>query len=106
MFSAAHPLGAAALLSVAAAVPAQPAPSAPATPAEPVLPWRSTFEGYQPFADQQVGDWRAANETVGRIGGWRAYAWEAQQQDGGAKPAGSPAPAAPAPAHEHGHGKP
>ncbi len=35
-------------------------------------------------------DWREANDTVRRIGGWRAYAREAQQPE--------PAPSAPAPA--------
>ena len=42
--------------------------------------------------DQSGGlvDWREANDAVRRIGGWRAYAREAQQPE--------PAPSAPAPA--------
>ncbi|MBC7938909.1 MAG: hypothetical protein H7Z19_03950 [Chitinophagaceae bacterium] len=39
--------------------------------------YRSAFEGFRPFADQPVGSWRDANDTVGRVGGWRAYAREA-----------------------------
>lgn len=58
--------------------------------------------------DQSGGlvDWREANDAVRRIGGWRAYAREAQQPE--------PAPSAPAPAlakpdsgampMPHGHG--
>ena len=44
--------------------------------------YRSAFEGFRRFADQPVGSWREANDTVGRVGGWRAYAREAQ---GGAR---------------------
>lgn len=40
--------------------------------------YRSAFEGFRRFADQPVGSWREANDTVGRVGGWRAYAREAQ----------------------------
>lgn len=71
-------------------------------PAAPAVTYRSTFEGYQPFNDQPVGAWKAANDTVGRIGGWRAYAKEARQADG--KPADAPAAApAAAPARAPGH---
>ena len=35
-------------------------------------PWAS----YRPWRDQAVGDWRQANDLVGRIGGWRTYARE------------------------------
>ncbi len=41
--------------------------------------WRSAFEGYRPFNEAPVASWREANDTVGRIGGWRAYAREAAQ---------------------------
>ncbi len=40
--------------------------------------YRSAFDGFRRFADQPVGSWREANDTVGRVGGWRAYAREAQ----------------------------
>ena len=39
--------------------------------------YQSPISGYQPYADQPVQPWREANDRVGRIGGWRAYAKEA-----------------------------
>lgn len=60
--------------------------------------YRSALEGYQPYSETQMVPWKAANETVGQIGGWRAYAKEAaegQGQGGQAAPAaGAPKPAA------------
>lgn len=53
----------------------------------PAQSYRSPFADYKPLGETTVGDWRAANDEVGRIGGWRAYAREAQ--------APSPAPTAP-----------
>jgi hypothetical protein len=55
--------------------------------------YRSAFDGYRPFNDPPVVSWREANDLVGRIGGWQAYAREVQ---GGTteKPAATPAPAA------------
>ena len=47
--------------------------------------YRSAFEGYRPFKDQPVQSWREANDLVGQIGGWQAYAREGQ----GGPPAGS-----------------
>ncbi len=38
----------------------------------------SAFSTYRPFADAPPTDWRGANDQVGRIGGWRAYAKEAR----------------------------
>ncbi|MEP7207032.1 MAG: hypothetical protein ABI920_08835 [Casimicrobiaceae bacterium] len=38
--------------------------------------YTSAFDGYRGFADQPVESWRAANDLVGRIGGWQAYARE------------------------------
>jgi hypothetical protein len=35
----------------------------------PPVEFRSAFEGYKPFADQEMGDWRKANEEVGAAGG-------------------------------------
>lgn len=73
--------------------------------------YRSTFEGYQPFSDEKVGSWRESNDTVGRIGGWRAYAKEARQQPEQSGTAPTAAPRAPAKTQElttdphAGHGK-
>lgn len=53
---------------------AQPAPPAPAAS----QPFRSALDGYQPFTDEKPAPWKESNDTVGRIGGWKAYAREAQ----------------------------
>ena len=53
--------------------------------------YRSAFDGYRGFTDQPVQSWRKANDDVGRIGGWKAYAREGQ--GGGA--VGGPQPAIP-----------
>lgn len=83
--------------------------------------YRSAFDGFRRFADQPVGSWREANDTVGRVGGWRAYAREAEgkgpaESHGGmqmqpveraatVQPAASSPGPAPAPAKGHaGHG--
>ena len=75
--------------TVAAQTPAPvpPAPAPEATPAS-TLTYRSAFEGYKPYTDDKLLNWRQANDTTGRVGGWRAYAKEARQ------------PAAKAPAHD------
>lgn len=70
------------------AQPAGPAPVAEAGPQERLLPYRSAFEGYRPFADQKLAPWAESNATVGAIGGWRAYAKEAQGAQDGPAPAG------------------
>jgi hypothetical protein len=114
MFPAARPNWALVLITVAAmpafGQPAGSSASAP-NPAPPVeLTHRSTFNTYRSFTDEKVGSWRDANDAVGRIGGWRAYAKEGREPAGQSspKPAGSGTPAQPTPAssnpHE-GHGK-
>jgi hypothetical protein len=72
-------------------VPPAPAGPDPADPAAvtPPAAYLPVFGGYQPYADQAVGNWREANDAVGRIGGWREYAREAE----------TPAPAAGQPKH-------
>ena len=54
----------------------------------PALSYESSFFRYRLLGDEKPLFWRDANDNVTRIGGWRAYAREAQQPD--------PAPAAPA----------
>jgi hypothetical protein len=61
--------------------------------------YRSALEGYKRYADEPLVPWREANDTVGRIGGWQAYAREAQGAATPAAPASSPATAAPAQHH-------
>lgn len=71
------------------------------------LPYQSAFEGYRRFSDEKVGSWREANDNVGRIGGWREYAKEAQRPDSSA-PAPTPGTSGTAPAARDphaGHGK-
>lgn len=57
-------------------------------------PYRPALEGYRPFTEEPPVPWKQANDTVGRIGGWRAYAKEAH----GAPAAAPASPAASAPA--------
>lgn len=91
--------GAGGALAQPSATASDGAASAPAAPA-----YRSAFEGYRAWAEPTPTPWREANDTVGRIGGWRAYAREAQGQPLEAPatpaPASAPSPAAP-PAHDH-----
>lgn len=54
----------------------------------PAATHQSPLAGYRRLGDDKPLPWREANDTVTRIGGWRAYAREAQQ----------PEPAASAPA--------
>jgi hypothetical protein len=39
---------------------------------------QSVFDDYRPYAAQAIQNWQQSNETVARIGGWRAYAREIQ----------------------------
>ena len=52
----------------------------------PALVHTSAFAAYRRYADAAPIAWKEANDTVTRIGGWRAYAREAAE----------PSPAAPA----------
>jgi hypothetical protein len=51
--------------------------------------YRSVFDGYRLYKDEPLKPWRLSNDTVGAIGGWRAYAREAQEPD---HPSGSARP--------------
>lgn len=80
--------------AVLIAVPALAAAQGAATPAAPQPVYRSAFEGYRPFTDEPVRPWRETNDTVGRLGGWKAYARESQASD--ARPAAPNPSSAPA----------
>ncbi|EHL23659.1 MULTISPECIES: hypothetical protein [unclassified Acidovorax] len=41
--------------------------------------YRSALSGYEAYKEQSVQPWKAANDKVGEIGGWRAYAKEMRQ---------------------------
>ena len=45
------------------------------------LSFKSTFDHYKPYTDEKTASWRAANDEVGRIGGWRAYLKEANEPE-------------------------
>lgn len=49
--------------------------------AQPMVSYTSPISDYQPFVDEKVTSWKAANDNVGQIGGWRVYAKEAQQPE-------------------------
>lgn len=85
-------------LSIAGAAPqvwAQPASgSAEADPQDaqasvPRLIYQSPLVNYRGLSEEQVASWKETNDKVGRIGGWRAYAREAQEPE-------SPSDSAPA----------
>lgn len=54
--------------------------------------YTSPIADYQLFVDEKVASWKAANDKVGQIGGWRAYAKEAQQPDNTPSLAPTPTP--------------
>lgn len=68
----------AALLATPALAAPRPDPADPAASA-PKLQHRSALADYKRRADPTPSDWKAANDLVERIGGWRAYAREAAQ---------------------------
>jgi hypothetical protein len=102
---------AAVLLAASGVVFAQAPAAKPSSPASAAasgsaLTYRSAFEGYRGFAEQPVVSWREANDLVGRIGGWQAYAREGPspaplEAPPAAKPAAPAAPAAPTGHSEH-----
>ena len=83
----------------------------------PVTTYKSPFGAYRTQSEPEVAPWRDSNDTAARIGGWRAYAREAQgAATAPTVPAATPpAPAKPASAdakkpmhdghHMHGGGK-
>jgi hypothetical protein len=52
--------------------------AADAQAAIPKLNYRSPFAAYQADRAEEPRSWREVNDRVGAIGGWRAYAREAQ----------------------------
>ena len=62
------------------------------------LSYRSALSGYEAYKEQSVQPWKAANDKVGEIGGWRAYAKEMRQT------APTTGQEQPAPGHDAPHG--
>lgn len=98
-WAAPAPAPAPANLATSAATPpghTAPRPPAWAAPVDvPPLSYRSALADYRPAIDVPRTPWRDANDTVGRIGGWRSYAREAQGTDSAAPAHAPAAPAAP-----------
>lgn len=63
-----------------------PAP-APRSTASSSTAFDSAFDGYRSYTEEPVASWRDANDQVREIGGWRAYAREAQAPAAAAAPA-------------------
>lgn len=53
--------------------PARPDPADPRI-AGTALRYESVFSGYRPFTDEKVVSWRATNDLVQKLGGWKAFA--------------------------------
>lgn len=74
---------------LAAALTAHAQPTARATRPDPLDPkagvptltYESSFSQYRRLGEPKPIPWREANDAVARIGGWRAYAREAQQPE-------------------------
>ena len=64
---------------------------ASAAHAQTAAPSASAFENYKPYTEEPVGNWRVANDNTAQIGGWRAYAKQAQGLE--SKPDNTPADA-------------
>lgn len=100
-------LVAAVTAAAASAALAQPVPDAvrgtaadPGAAVEPMV-YRSPFARYRPLSEAAVAPWKSVNDEVARIGGWKAYAREAQESaasatTGSARP--PPSPGQPRPA--------
>ena len=113
-----HGLLLAAWLAASPLVHAQAAPKAGkpdpsnAMAVVPAATYSSPLARYRSAGETELGSWQEVNQTVTRIGGWRAYAREASQPEPPAQPdasrpapaaAPSPAPAASGPVPGHGH---
>ena len=67
----------------------------------PPLVYRSPFSTYRAQSDTALIPWPKANDQVRAIGGWRVYAREAQQPNGGPAPSEPAAPQPPAGHQSH-----
>lgn len=85
-----------AALAALAAAPARAADPLDAKARVAPLTHRSAFAAYRGHDDVKPVPWREANDTVGRIGGWRAYAREAAASEPPAATPGTTPPARPA----------
>lgn len=63
----------------------------------PSVPYRSPFHDYRPLGEDKPIAWKAANDEVQRIGGWRAYAREASEANAASDEKGKATPSVSAP---------
>jgi hypothetical protein len=77
------------LVGLAPTATAQPTASKPTTAEAGAGLYQTAFSGYRRYGDEPLVPWKQANDVVGRIGGWKAYAREAAAPS---PPAGASAP--------------
>lgn len=92
-----------ACLLTATATQAGPPDPLDARAAVPAAVHESAFRHYRGHADVAPKPWKEANDTVGRIGGWRAYAREAAQAEAQRPPSGGASAPAPGADRRHRH---
>ena len=61
--------------------------------------YRSAFEGYRPFADEDMRDWRKSNDEVGAAGGHLGH----RPGQGAGQQTSKPQPGKPAPSGHEAH---
>ncbi|WP_245704032.1 hypothetical protein [Oryzisolibacter propanilivorax] len=93
-----------ALLATAAFAQTPADAEAPKTALPTKLQYSSAIGDYRAYTDQPVQSWQQANDRVGQIGGWRAYAKEIKT--GVPASAQDAAPANDSQTSHHGGGKP
>ena len=89
--------------TVPAAALGQPSAPSPTASAPDDGRFTSPLRAYRGFGEQALVDWKAANDRVGRIGGWRTYAREAAPPEAASPTAAPASGAASAPDRHHGH---
>jgi hypothetical protein len=67
----------------------------------PAVEFRTAFDGYRPFAEEEQKDWRRANEEVGAAGGHGGH----RPGQGPGQQTSKPQPGKPAPSGGHGDHK-
>lgn len=88
---------------LAVCLASSPAVAASTEVAVPAAQYRSAFEGYRPFREEPVADWRAVNEEVGRVGGHIGIMRPPSGPAGRAESGQPPARGAPQAPTGHGH---
>ena len=68
--------------SQAPATASSPGQKSTAPPVASPFSYQSAVEDYRRYGDEPLTPWAEANDTVATIGGWQAYAREAQAEPG------------------------